>query len=216
MTTHEQEEEYLGEEFDQAPKVEPNDECNGRQMRRTDEGDRLFDGYCSLPAGWGVVEGGEEGRRCKLHGGTPSGGAPVNNQNATKHGLKADPHHYYQSLPPEGKAYVERLAESVEDRIQEEKGSLDYMDRLLSRQVAIQLHIASRASSYIKEESGLSQEVNEREESAPLIEEARQYVDAIFRDLNSLGVFDDTSESDSEDADSWRGFIEDGEAFESA
>lgn len=208
MTAHEKEEEYLGQEFDQAPKVEPGDECNGRKMRRTDDGDRLFDGYCSLPAGWGVVEGGEKGRRCKLHGGTPSGGAPVNNQNATKHGLKADPHSYYESLPPEGKAYVEKLARAIEDRVREDERALDYMDRLLSRQVAIQLHIASRASSYIKEESGLAQEVNEREESAPLLEESRQYVDAIFKDLGNLGVFDDPKQSESESAESWRSFME--------
>lgn len=215
MTTP-QEEEYLGQDFDSVPKIEPGSECNGKQMERTDEGERLFDGYCSLPAGWGVVEGGEEGRRCKLHGGTPSGGAPVNNQNAAKHGLRADPHHYYESLPPEEKAFVEKLATTIEDRVRETKDTLDDLDRKLSRQIALQFHIATRATAHIGKESGLFQKVGKREESAPLLEEVRQYNNAILSDLNKLGVFDSVEESNSESPDSWRGFIEDGEASESA
>lgn len=44
-----------------------------------------------------------------------------------------------------------------------------------------------------------------------MLEEARQYVDAIFRDLNNLGVFDSPEDPNSESAESWRSFIEDGE-----
>lgn len=210
MTTHD-EDEYLGQEFDRVPKVDPGVECNGKKMERTDDGERLFDGYCSLPAGWGAVEGGEEGRRCKLHGGTPSGGAPENNQNATKHALGSDPHHYYQSLPPEGKEFVRQLATTIENRVQRKTGTLDYMDRTLARQVAIQLHIATRATSYVGNESGLLQEVRGKEEAAPLLEEVRQYVNSIFGNLKKLDVLDDANRSDTDSVQSWRNFMEEGD-----
>jgi len=212
--TGDDEDEYLGREIDAVPKVEPDEECNGRKTERTEDGDRLFAGYCSLPAGWGVVEGGEDGRRCKLHGGVASGGAPESNQNAAKHGLDADPHHYYRSLSPEQQQYIEVLATTIEDRVRENTGRVDHMDMVLARQIAIQLHISTKASKYVEEESGLVQEVRGRREAAPLLEEVRKYDNSIFQNLKELGVLDDPESAKADSVESWRQFLEDGENSE--
>ena len=201
---------YLGEEFGCVPKVDPGEECNGRKAKRTEDGERVFAGYCSLRAGWGVVEGGEDGRRCKLHGGVPSGGAPASNQNAAKHGLNADPHHYYRSLSREEQEFIEELSATIENRVRENTGTVDHTDRSLTRQVAIQLHISSKASSYVGKESGLAQEVRGRSEAAPLLEEVRQYDNSIFQSLKKLGVLDDPESSKADKMESWRSFIENG------
>jgi len=208
--TVEDEAQYLGQEFDAAPKVGPDKECNGKKAERTEDGERVFAGYCSLRAGWGVVEGGEDGRRCKLHGGVPSGGAPASNQNAAKHGLNADPHHYYQSLSSEEQEFIEELASTIENRVRKNTEMVDHTDRILARQVAIQLHISSKASSYVGKESGLAQEVRGRSEAAPLLEEVRQYDNSIFQSLRKLGVLDDSDSAKADKMESWRCFIENG------
>jgi len=212
--TKNNESQYLKKEFDCAPKVNPEEECNGRKAEQTEEGKRVFTGYCSLPAGWGVVEGGETGRRCKLHGGVPSGGAPTNNQNATKHGLDADPHHYYQSLSSEEQQFIEELSATIEDRVRENTGRVDYTDRILSRQVAVQLHISTKASNYVENESGLDQAVRGRSEVAPLLKEVRKYDNSIFQSLKELGVLDEPASAKAESVDTWRRFVEDGENSE--
>ncbi|WP_336035160.1 hypothetical protein [Halobacterium yunchengense] len=212
--TGDKEDEYLGREIDAVPKVEPAEECNGRKTERPEDGDRVFAGYCSLPAGWGVVEGGEDGRRCKLHGGVPGGGAPANNQNATKHGLDADPHHYYQSLPPKEQQFIEELARTIEDRVRENTGSVDHTDRILSRQVAIQVHISTKASKYVEGKSGLVQKMQGRREAAPLLEEVRKYDNSIFQSLKELGVLEDPESAKADSVDSWREFLEGGENSE--
>lgn len=212
--TGDDEDEYLGREIDAVPKVDPGEECNGRKTERIENGDRVFAGYCSLPAGWGVVEGGEAGRRCKLHGGVASGGAPASNQNAAKHGLDADPHHYYQSLPPREQQFIKVLASTIEDRVRENTGRVDHTDRILSRQVAIQLHISTKASNYVEEESGLVQEFRGQREAAPLLEEARKYDNSIFQSLKELGVLDDPGSSKADSVETWRQFLEDGENSE--
>lgn len=167
------------------------------------------EGPCGLPAGWGTDHVGEG--RCKLHGG--NAGAPSGNQNAAKHGLNADLHHYYQNLDPVERDFIEETASAIEDRIRKNRDtdSVDYMDRVLTREVAIQLHISSKASTYIGKESGLLQEVpsggSTKEEPAPLLEEVRRFDDAIFQNLKKLGVLDDPQSTRAEVLDSWRGFI---------
>ncbi|WP_192498359.1 hypothetical protein [Halorussus halophilus] len=207
------EERYLGMEFEDVPKAEPDTACNGKKAETTEDGKRLFDGYCSLPAGWGVIDGGEDGRRCKLHGGVPSGGAPASNQNAAKHSLSADPHHYYQNLDAEEQEFIEKIASTIEDRVRENTGAVDHMDQVLSRRVAIKLHIVSKASAYIEKESGLVQEVatrgSTRKEAAPLLEEVRRYDSSIFTNLQKLGVLDDPESQKVTALETWRGFIED-------
>lgn len=205
---------YLGMKLDDVPKTEPNGECNGKKAETTDDGDRLFNGYCSLPAGWGVVEGGEDGRRCKLHGGVPSGGAPSSNQNAIKHGLNSDPHHYYNSLSPEHKQYIEEMAAAIEDRVRDNTGSVDPLDQRLARNIAIELHIVSKASAYVEKESGLMQKVatgnGPHEETAPLLDEIRRYDNSIMSNLKKIGVLDDPESQKADSLNSWRGFVEKG------
>lgn len=163
-------------------------------------------GSCELPAGWGTDHVGEG--RCKLHGG--NAGAPANNQNAATHSLNSDPHHYYQSLPPEEKEWVKQVGSAIVSRLRERTDEVDGMDRMLSRQIAIELHIKSRASAYVEKESGLSQDVpaggSTRTDAAPLLEEVRKYSDAIFRDLKKLGVLDEADESITPEA--WRDFLD--------
>lgn len=89
-------------------------------------------------------------------------------------------------------------------------GRVDYTDRILSRQVAIQLHISTKASKYVEEESGLMQEVRGRREAAPLLEEVRKYDDSIFQSLKELGVLDDPESAKADSVGSWRQFLEDG------
>lgn len=161
---------------------------------------------CKRPAGWGTDHPGEGA--CKFHGG--NAGAPANNQNATKHGLNADPHHYYQSLSLEEKEFIEKIATTIEDRVQEYTGEVDHMDRVLARRVAIKFHIVSKASDYIANESGLIQDWSNRKEAAPLLEEVRQYDDSIFQDLKKLGVLEDSESTQSDTLESWRDFIEGG------
>jgi len=161
------------------------------------------DEVCKLPAGWGTEHVGEG--RCKLHGG--NAGAPDGNQNAAKHPLHADPHHYYQSLDEEQQRFIDELAGVIQDRIYETAEEIDHMDLVLSRRVAIDLHIVSKASDYIANESGLLQEVGPWEAPAPLLEEVRQYDESIFKNLKKLGVLDTSEDSDTTE---WREFIADG------
>lgn len=147
--------------------------------------------------------------RCKLHGGCA--GAPKNNQNASTHGLTADPHHYHQSLPPEEREFVERLSQIILDRVERLNGDLDHMDHVLARQVAIQFHIASKATAYVQEESGLMQEVpsgaSSRKEGVPLLKEIRKYDQSIFQNLDKLGVFDQPPQNDVTITELWREFV---------
>jgi hypothetical protein len=142
---------------------------------------------CKRPAGWGTDHVGEG--RCKLHGG--NAGAPEGNQNAAKHALNSDPHHYFKSLSSEERAYIEKIASVIEDRIRENTGKLGPMDRTMARMIAIKIHIAWKASDHIANESGLMQETGDRTEPAPLFKEFRRYNDSIFRNLQKIDALID-------------------------
>lgn len=85
------EEALIGQPFEEAPKVAPAGECNGRKWEKSD-GEQIFAGYCGQPEGWGV-EDTTEGR-CKHHGGLNSGengqGAQPGNNNAATHGAYSE------------------------------------------------------------------------------------------------------------------------------
>ena len=207
------EEEFIGKEVADAPKIDAGHYCNSRTSERTDEGDTVFDGYCSLRAGWGTDHVGEG--RCRLHGGAITGaGPPKGNQNRTTHALYADPHHYHESLDPEGKEFVRDLSAAIEDRIRARGGDVDPMDRVLARRIAIKLHIVSKATDYVENVSGLIQTIHTEfcthEKKAPLLEEIRRYDKSIIHDLKKLGVLDDPESQKAEAVESWRGFIESG------
>lgn len=107
-----------------------------------------------------------------------STGAPEGNQHAQTHALNADPHHYHQSLPSEEKEYVRDVAASIEDRIRRNTGDVDYLDRVMARRIAIELHIVSKATDYVENVSGLTETIftghGSHEKKAALLGEIRK------------------------------------------
>ena len=208
--TIEDEEQYLGEPPDSVPKIDPNEHCNGKKVDRSD-GETVFDGYCNARAGMGTDHSGEG--RCKYHGGC-STGAPEGNQHAQTHALNADPHHYHQSLPPEEKEYVRDVAASIEDRIRRNTGDVDYLDRVMARRVAIELHIVSKATDYVENVSGLTETIftehGSHEKKAALLGEIRKRDKSIFKMLKELGVLDDPESQKADALESWRSWVEEG------
>ncbi len=212
----EDEDGLIGEKMGDVPTVDPGEYCNGKtkmkddaSVVRDDDGDALFGGYCSMGAGLGTDHLGEG--RCMYHGGC-STGAPEANQNRTTHGLNADPDHYYESLDEEEQAFVDGISETILNRHRARYGDIDSLDDELAHRVAVKLHIVSKASDYVENESGLVQTISGREESAALLDELRQYDMSIFDDLEKLGVLSEPDEA--ERLESWRGFVEDGESSE--
>lgn len=167
---------------------------------------------CTQPAGWGTDHVGEGA--CKLHGGMA--GAPIGNQNGTTHALNADPYHYHENLPPEEKEFIEEMAGAIEDRVRKNTGTIDHMDRVLSRRVAIEFHMESRAMDYIADNE-LTQNDGTRERTAALLEVVRQFSDSIFKNLKTMGVLNDPQTKQRSAIESWRKFLasEDKERLES-
>lgn len=168
------------------------------------------DDPCGLPAGWGTDHVGDG--RCKLHGG--NAGAPRNNQNASKHGLYSDPHHYFESLSLEQQDYIEEVASMILDRVQKQKATVNQSDQIRSRAIAIQFHISSKASSYIQSKSEREDGVVSQpsyEGTGPLLREFRRCDTSIFQRLSEIGVFDESESQEVDSLKSWRRFIEAGD-----
>jgi len=206
-----QETQFIGEESHLVPTVEPGEHCNAKKVRRNDDGKLVFDGYCNAEAGKGTDHLGNG--RCKHHGG--KAGAPAGNQNAQRHALTADPHHYHESLPAEEKEYVQDVSAAIEDRIRANTGDVDYLDRIMARRIAIELHIVSKASDYVENVSGLTETITtehgSREKKAALLSEIRQRDKDIIGMLKSLGVLDDPESQKVDAMEKWRAFIEQGD-----
>jgi len=205
------ESEFIGMKSSIVPTAEPGEECNGKKTERDDDGTTVFAGYCNAKAGSGTDHLGRG--RCKYHGGA-STGAPDGNQNGATHSLHADPQNYHDSLPPEEKEYVRDVAETIEDRIRANTGSVDSLDHVMARRIAIELHIVSKASDYVENVSGLTEtimtESGEREKKAALLGEIRKRDNAIFKMLKDIGVLDDPESQKANALESWRAFIEQG------
>lgn len=217
----EQEEQLIGNPISFIPPVEPDEKCRGIRWEGKDEENRkLFAGYCQQRAGFGTEHVGEG--RCKFHGGATQDsdnmGPPDSNQNAQKHALTADPHHYHESLPQEQKEFVMDAAATIEDRIRRNKGNADYLDRILARRIAIRLHIVARASDYTGNVVGLTQTIFTEDgtfdQKTPLVDEIRQYDNSIMQDLQKLGVLDDPESAKADALDSWRQFVESQESVQ--
>lgn len=206
----EQEGQFIGEESHLVPKVDAGEHCNAKKVRRNDDGKLLFDGYCEQRAGHGTDHVGEG--RCKYHGGC-STGAPKGNQNAQTHALTADPHHYHESLPAEEREYVRDVSATIEDRIRANTENVDYLDRIMARRIAIELHIVSKASDYVENVSGLTETITtehgSREKKAALLSEIRQRDKDIIDMLKSLGVLDDPESQKANAVNKWRNWIDD-------
>lgn len=205
----EQEDEFVGEPRSLVPTKDPGEYCFGKRWEGKDEENRqLFAGYCRLAPGFGTDHVGEG--RCKFHGG--AGGPPANNQNAQKHALTADPHHYHENLEQEEKQFVEDVSAAIEDRLRRVKGEKpDYLDRVLARRVAVKLHMVCQASDYTENVAGLVQTVftedGTYDEKTPLVEEIRRFDESIFRNLKDLGVLDDPESQKADALESWREFV---------
>lgn len=214
----EMEEDFVGTPMSYVPRAPVTEKrCNGKRWEgRDDENRKLFAGYCQLSPGYGV-EGTKEGR-CKFHGGAAHQsddiGAPESNQNALKHGLTADPHHYHEKLEPEEREFVMDAAATIRDRIREKKGDVDYLDRVLSQRIAIRLHIVSLASDYTGNVVGLTQTVftedGEFDQKTPLVDEIRQYDNSIMQDLQKLGVLNDPETQKADALQEWKKFVDHG------
>lgn len=193
--------EYRGLPTDEVPKLPASKLCNAR---KTSDGE--FRSYCDQAAGWGTDN---EGGRCKYHGGA-SPGAPEGNQNATTHGLTADPTKYHESLPPEEREYVLDVSAAIEDRIRAQKGDVDYVDRVLARRIAIKLHIVSNATDYVST-NGLTETVftddGSFDKESPLLPVLRQYDREIWNEMRDLGLLDDPESKKADALDEWRQYI---------
>lgn len=220
------EDEWIGEELHLVPKVDAGEKCNGKKKMKADggvvrneENHVLFGGYCKAVAGKGTDHL-HEGR-CKNHGGSTPG-APAHNQNARKHGLTSDPHHYHENASPEVQQDIHDTTATILDRIRQGQGrDPDLLDRKLARRVAIKLDVVAEASKYVKDVSGLVQVVTteggSHEEKAALLDEIRRYDNSIFQNLRELGVdpknlghTNDPQTKQADALDSWRQFVENG------
>lgn len=188
----------IGQPADEVPTQAPDEECNGK---RTDAQGR-FRRYCENPAGEGTDH---EGRgRCSECGGNNPGpttedGKKIARQNTTKHGLTADPRRYHEDLDnPADKEFVLRVSRAVEKRILENTGSVDFLDRVLARRVAVMLHISTVASEHFAEE-GLLERImtpdGQIEVENRMLDHIRQYNEALVRILRDIGA---TKESEAQ------------------
>ena len=82
-------------------------------------------------------------------------------------------------------------------------GNVDYLDRVIARRIAIELHIVSKASDYVENVSGLTENIftehGTHKKEAALLDEIRKRDNAICRMLKDIGVLDD-AESQKADA----------------
>lgn len=216
----EQEEHFIGRELQEVPPADPGNYCNARRWEYEAETDevtgndtekKVFVGYCDNEAGKKTDHFGEG--RCNWHGGASSG-APKHNQNAAKHHLSSDPHHYHENLPREEQQWITDMSEVIVRRVKEQKGHADALDYTLARRVAIKLHIVSNASKHIEEVTGLLQTIvtehGSHEESSPLLKDVRQYDDSIFKNLRELGVLNDPESQKADALGEWREYMEQG------
>lgn len=218
----EDEEKYEGMEADKVPKVPPGpdpdktfDTCNGKQTETIfidGEGNRtLFQGYCDAATGAGTKT---SSGRCKWHGGA-GGGAPKHNQHNLKHGKNVDPHHYAQSLPDSEAQFLENVEEAICKRLLDQKGEIDFLDRVLARRIGVHLHIAAKESDYIENVSGLTEIVNtehgSHEKEAALLSDVRQRDKDIFNMITKLGILSDPESQKADAIDNWKEFMTEGE-----
>lgn len=215
MTNLAHEEEFIGEESHIVPKVDPDDECNAKKTHNEKEDGETrtyFDGYCNNPAGKGTDHLGDG--RCKWHGGNSTGGpgAPAHNQNAAKTHAHSDPMHYAESLDPDEEEFVEDTTAAILDRIRREQNrEPDFLDRTLSRMVAIELHMFYAASEYSKDElvQVIIKDGSSVEKPGALVEEVRRFSNSIFSNLEKLDVFPNQENEGSTQLDQWLEIVED-------
>ncbi|AAG18807.1 hypothetical protein PNP59_00755 [Halobacterium salinarum] len=82
----------------------------------------------------------------------------------------------------------------------------------MTRRIAIELHIVSKASDYVENVSGLTETIftehGGHENEAALLNEIRKRDKTIFRMLKEVGVLDDPESQKADALESWRSFVE--------
>lgn len=200
-------EELHGKQKEDVPEIPPGRLCNARKFREENGG---FTDYCNCWSGQGVEDTSDG--RCKNHGGS-SPGAPENNGNAQTHALTADPKAYHERLEQEEQEWVYEMTEVICDRLRQQKGGLDPLDRTLARRVCIKLHIAAHASEYVADEGMFERvwtEDGQMEVPNRLLEELRRFDSEIISELKSLGVLDDPESQKADALAEWKSYVEQG------
>jgi hypothetical protein len=196
---------------------ERNDDFEELRESEAQEHRTYFEGYCNAEAGKGTENFGEG--RCQHHGGSAhesdDAGAPAHNQNGQKTAANVDPHHYAENLPEDEEEFVKATSESILDRVRRNHGrEPDFLDEILARRVAINLHIVSKASEYTRDElvQVIVHENGSHEEKGALVEEVRRYSNSIMSNLKELGVMDDPESQKADELAQWRDYVESGES----
>lgn len=175
--------------------------CNGK---KTDD-DGNFGGYCNMWAGTGTEE---DAGRCKHHGGLA--GPAEGNQNATTHALRADPKNYAGALDDDEATWVEEMSEVVLDRLREQKGDVDPLDRALAHRVVVKLHIVAHASEYVVSE-GIVQEILTDEGQIVVenrvLDSLRRYDGEIVQELKTLGLLNDPDTKKADALAEWKSYL---------
>ena len=126
-------------------------------------------------------------------------GAPVGNQNATKHGLYADRENYYHNFPKTDTDFIDRMEKDLADRYRRINGrDPDMFAKQVLRAIAIDLEQIPNAYRYIKRE-GITQERENLQEGELFIEEipnvlletVRAQNESVINRMKKLGLLND-------------------------
>lgn len=209
MTT--ETEALVGKPAPDVPKIDPDSACNGK---RTDH-DGNFTGYCDNPAGQGTDHEGTG--RCADCGGNNTGpkteaGKLLASRNSEKHGLTADPFKYHETVDTDEEArFVLKTATAIEERIRENTGSLDFLDEVLARQMAVQFHIVAQASDHYAEE-GLFEQIftpdGQIEVDNRMLDHIRQFSKDLVNNLEKIGATEDSPDVEVNALAMWRSDLE--------
>jgi hypothetical protein len=101
----------------------------------------------------------------------------------------------HEDLEPEARDFVLTASRSVLERIRENTGGVDYVDRILARRVAVMLYISVQASEHFATE-GLIERVRTPdgtfEVENRMLTHIRQYNKDLVRILRDIGATKET------------------------
>lgn len=130
------------------PSKEPKEGRCGSKVKHTpDDWDDDQEGYCMNIEGYKCDN--PDADRCYLHGGVADNGAPEGNNNAEKHGLKADRQNYYENRSYKEQQWIDAVIESLLDDAP--FGADNFAKFQMLRNVAIDMHKMQNANEYIDE-----------------------------------------------------------------
>jgi len=201
---------YEGHDTHEVPTCPAGFKCNGKMFKRHHNDQRgyidKFAGYCDNEAGKGT-DG--QAVRCELHGGAMD--VATQHGRNDGHNIRADPHHYADSLSKEQQMFVEEAHSSIMNRIKKTKGDTDFLDEIMARRIVIGLHMVSKASDHVNNVSGLVQiihgEHDTEEKQAALVSEIRKWDKDLFNMMKTLGILNDPESQTADELSMWRQFL---------